>query len=82
MVNDVKCFWKCICLIKILIYKEYGVFCIDIKYFVLKLYDLNIYCILIKLNGLCRVIYMMVMVIKFVKSSVFVFMGKLVIVKR
>lgn len=64
------------------LYKEYGVFCIDIEHFVLKLHDLNVHCILIKLNGLRSVIDTMVTVIKSVKSSAFVLMGKSSIVKR
>lgn len=64
------------------LYKEYGVFCIDIKHFVLKLHDLNVHCILIKLNGLRRVIDTIVTVIKSVKSSACVSLSKSSIVSR
>lgn len=64
------------------LYKEYGFFCINIQHFVLKLHDLNVHCILIKLNGLRRVIDTMVTVIKSVKYSALVSLSKSSVVKR
>lgn len=57
-------------------------FCIDIQHFVLKLHDLIVNCILIKLNGLRRVIDTMVTVIKSVKHSALVSLSKSSVVNR